>query len=477
MKYTSIIYGIPLIYLLFVGCSRENFLDIKPKGEVVPSTVEDYRQMLDQVNVDPHNDRPQVSLGFGQKNANISIQMSDNQLIPGELVAGFSSFQLRAYMFLEHYFSEIENDVQWDIYYNHIYVANVILDGLERVENAANDRVEELRAEARLHRAYAYFNLVNLYALHYNPSSAETDLGVPIREGIELNQVSLVRSSVQDVYDYILEDINQSIDALDPIQEPRYNFRPSQAGAYGLLAKVYLYQAKYELALDAASKALALYNDLRDINLDPSPFPILRLKPIVIEDPEIIWYKAYHNSFASYNNIIIASPELLQLYSENDARRFWFAPIELLIGFEVDAFAYATVLETENYADGIHTPDLLLIHAECNARLGNLNASLESLNALRQNRMISGTFEPLSFQEPQNLLRFIKEERRREMAQSTERIFDIKRYNVFDNDQISVTHQLGEMTSSLLPNSNNWAIPIAQKYIQLNPEIVQNPRD
>ncbi|XLL74012.1 RagB/SusD family nutrient uptake outer membrane protein, partial [Myroides odoratimimus] len=36
-----------------------------------------------------------------------------------------------------------------------------------------------MRAEALLARAYNHFMLVNLWAKHYNPATAESDLGIP----------------------------------------------------------------------------------------------------------------------------------------------------------------------------------------------------------------------------------------------------------------------------------------------------------
>ena len=71
----------------------------------------------------------------------------------------------------------------------------------------------------------------------------------------------------------------------------------------------------------------------------------------------------------------------------------------------------------------------------------------------------------------------MKEERRRELIRSTDRIFDIKRYNHFDNDTISLIHNLGDETATLEANSLNWAFPIGRVYINQNPEIIQNPRN
>jgi hypothetical protein len=56
------------------------------------------------------------------------------------------------------------------------------------------------------------------------------------------------------------------------------------------------------------------------------------------------------------------------------------------------------------------------------------------------------------------------------------RWFDIKRYNSYDNDNITVIHKLSNNTYTLAPGSARTVLPIGRKYIALNPEITQNPR-
>jgi hypothetical protein len=115
--------------------------------------------------------------------------------------------------------------------------------------------------------------------------------------------------------------------------------------------------------------------------------------------------------------------------------------------------------------------------AECNARLGNVQAANDALNTLRENRFEAEDFTPLQISDQAELLAFVKDEIRREKAPSTLRTFDIKRYNRFDNDNITISRSFRGETVTIAPNSLNWAFPIAQNYINANPEIEQNPRD
>jgi len=455
---------------LINSCSRENYLDFQPRGLVIPSTIADYRSLLDQVNPSFGDE---LSRGFNERHIAITY-LTDNQLLNDELLGFAATIRpyLRTYMFDDLIYNSLEEDEDWANNYNQIYTANVILNGLETITDGTQAEINELRAEALLHRAYAYFNLVNVYGLHYNPASANTDLGVPIREGIELEDLNLTRASVQSVYDYILNDINTSVDFLKDVQPVELSFRPSKAAAYGLLSKVYLYQSRYQEALGAVELALALKSELRDINRDSfsDNFPELRILPAPFNDEQIVWFKSDRTE-------IIATPNLLAQYEPDDLRLGWYEDILVIFGSTVTGKIYFAPDDNANYSNGINTPDLYLIRAECHTRLGNLDLANADLNALRENRFATSTYLPLNITEQTALLQFVKEERRREIVNSTERAFDIKRYNLFDGDNISLSHTINGQTFTLAPNSINWALPIAPRYIQLNPEIEQNPRE
>ena len=466
-NFTIVFAGI----ILLTACSREGFLDIKPKGVTIPSTIEDYRLLLDQVNP-PNEDFGQLSRGFAETHS-ISVYLTDNQNLTDLVINEFfiTNLLLRAYLFDDNFYNINEDDEDWNNYYNDIYIANIILDGITTVTNGTEREIAILRAEAQMHKAFAYFNLVNLYGLHYNPSSASTDLGVPVRQGIVLENVDLTRASVQETYDLILDLINSSMPDLLDIQPSDKTFRPSKAGAYGLLSKVKLYQGKYEEALTAAEATLALNNTIRDINDDRLNENNVLQEPAVMDDPQIIWFKRAFDP-------VFPSSELLDLYESNDARLKWYRSLaDYFNNEDVEGFLLASDFSSVNGADGINTPDILLIRAECHARLGNISEANTDLNTLREKRFETGTFTTINITDPAELLQEIKDERRREMAHSTQRIFDIKRYNLFDNDNIAITHTLRGQTATLEANSKKWALPIAPKYILRNPEIVQNPRD
>lgn len=460
--------------LILLSCNRKDYLDIKPQGVVIPATLSDFRLILD--NVVSAASSGSVTSGLKDKHQGTTL-MSDNvNLNPDLLLALYKlDSDARIFMFEDRVYAPTEDDKDWNIYYQHIYVANVVLSGLQAIADPSPQKAV-LEAEARLHRAYAYFNLVNMYATHYNSTTAGTDLGVPIRTGIELAGVNLARASVQAVYDLVIEDILFGTKNLDDKQPFELQFRPSKAAAFGLLSRVYLYQARYTEALAAAETAIGLQGTLRDINNDPmSPYaPNLRIFPVQNADPEVIWFK-------DQGPLAINSPStsLMGLYENGDLRSEWYCAIRdhLFLGSDVDGLVYAAQLFVNNTSGGVRTSELYLIRAECNARLGHLPEANRDINTLRKKRFKPANFADVAITDQPVMLKFVKEERRREMATDAERLFDIKRYNLFDHDNISITRTYNGNSVTVTPGSKKWVLPIAEKYILINPEIQQNPRN
>jgi tetratricopeptide (TPR) repeat protein len=465
MKTIRFIILIAIAILSLGACNKEEFLGIHPKGTIIPSKIEDFRLMLDEVT----NRFYYPSQGFSgkhKKSVFLSPDIFLNKKVVG-LVSSFSKDLQNVYLFKDQLHTIGDSDNDWDTYYSQIYYANVVLYGLSTVSDGSTEQKEALKAEARLHRAYAYFNLVNSYGLHYNPATANTDLGVPIREGITLEGVKLPRASVQEVYDYLLKDITESIVTLQDTQPLNLSFRPSKVAAYGFLAKVYLYQGNYKESLKAVNNALNLYSSLRDINTDIVNADGIRQFPNNNQNVENVWYKMF-------NGAITVSDTFMDLYHMDDLRKEWFS--KSIYGTVVDG-VYKLEASPSLQLAGILTSDLYLMRAECNVRLGNTAMANTDLNTLRKNRFKTGSYTPLTLTDKDKLLAMVKEERRREILGLTEFAFDIKRYNLFDKDNISVTHTLEGETVTLKANSKNWALPIAPKITLLNPEIKQNPRD
>ena len=160
-----------LIICLFSSCS--DWLQIKPKGIIIPEKTEDYQLLLSQTASNG------VSVGWIRSYGN-DLYVSDDMLLnDGTYLNKISESARKAYTWSDNIYLEIEEDPDWNHLYNQIYVANIIIREVMSSIGSENLK-KQLYAEALAQRSFAYWILVNLYSKQYNPASAANDLGVPL---------------------------------------------------------------------------------------------------------------------------------------------------------------------------------------------------------------------------------------------------------------------------------------------------------
>lgn len=149
-----------------------------------------------------------------------------------------------------------DNLFPYRTYYRIIRNANVVINGAENAEGDAAERQAAL-GQATLYRAWAHFQMVQLYAMRYAAGSENTQPGIPIR--LTPDNDPLPRASVEEVYAQINTDIDAAIDLLDGYARPNKSHL-DQSVALGLKARVALVQQNYQVAADYAAQARASYN-------------------------------------------------------------------------------------------------------------------------------------------------------------------------------------------------------------------------
>ncbi|WP_083464682.1 RagB/SusD family nutrient uptake outer membrane protein [Marinifilum fragile] len=453
------IYIVALL-MLFTSC--DDWLDIKPKGKIIPQKVEDYRLLMDQAY--SRGESVGVVESYGG-----DLFLSDDVVITDDrFESKYGESTRNAYTFEDHIYLEEQEDPDWSTIYNQIYMCNIVIAEVKSA-TGGEDEKNQLYAEAIVHRAFAYLNLVNLYGKHYNPSTAATDLGVPLL--IEpVIEGSLERSTVKEVYDLILSDLDAVYNDLPNVQEQSY--RPSKASASALLARTYLLMGDFNKALSNADESLSYYNFMYNYNELPKNAWYANMidLPNNYENKEQILWKEPQNSY----ELIYPSQQLKAVYDLDNDLRFtgmfeteWFPP-------------YADKIYLQEYlvgrTCGLSVPEMILTRAECNARNGNISDAMSDVNLIRQNRIKTEAYTELIATDAADALQKVKQERRRELAFKGSRWFDIKRYNAYDDANISIDHSVAGESHILSPGDNKWAQPIARKYILKNPEIEQNPR-
>src|SRR5690606_5260396 len=117
----------------------------------------------------------------------------------------------------------------------------------------------------------------------YNPATADTDLGIPIRMSAGVDNMAS-RSNLNDSYQAILNDLEEALEYLPSQFDTEKRNRPSKPACLALLARIYHYMGNYDLAEKHADACLALYSKLIDYNT----VDIERVNPFTRTNDEVI---------------------------------------------------------------------------------------------------------------------------------------------------------------------------------------------
>lgn len=467
-------YNYLVVFILFFSVSScRKYVEIEPQGKIIPSTVNDYQLLLNNSGV--------FNLSYGS----VEYATDNVALLNDSFINRFAVQPLNIYKWADLFYQINEDDPEWNLFYQQIYNANVAIQGLPNAKSGDENLKQQLIAQAKVHRAYAYLCLVNLYAKQYQAGSAATDLGVPLLTEPSYTQ-NLKRATVGAIYDLILSDLNAGAATLVPL--PSSKTAPSKSAAYALLARTYLDMGNYQKALDNANLSLGIQSGLFDLNSyigagAGSGLPDGFFLPTSQDNPEVILMKASSDGGAEFP----LSPELMTLLGTKDLRTYFFT---YYVGPDGDPsgiftypgtyHAYFAPFETNPASGstqmGPTVPEMMLIKAECLARTQRGQTGLTVANELRKTRFKPADYTALTAGNDDDALQLILQERRRELFCKGSRLFDLKRLNLDPKLAKTITHPLKTQQLTLAPGSNRYIYPIPVKVISANPEIEQNPR-
>ncbi len=152
----------------------------------------------------------------------------------------------------------------WQVTYRCISSANQALASIE--ERGNPERLDGVRAEALLCRAYGHFILAKTFCIAYNPVSSDTDMGVPYATAAETTvKPHYDRGTVSELYAKIYADIEEALPHIvDNYRQPKYHF--NRKAAYAFAANFNLFYGKWDKVVDYAT--IALGDDPKSIMRD-----------------------------------------------------------------------------------------------------------------------------------------------------------------------------------------------------------------
>lgn len=468
-----------LILISFSGCT--DYLDIVPKGKLIPTTVEDYENMLNEMTVVSYGDY------FNDLLTDDVFLPEEN---PGALFSRQSLHARRIYTFKKQVFDPGSNDFLWTETYRRIFYFNSVANDIMKATDGTESNKKSVRAEALFGRALEHLLLVNIYARHYDPATAATDPGVPLVLVADISAKHR-RNTVKEVYDQIILDLDEAVKSL-PANSKITKFRTNKAAGYALLSRVYLYMGDYAKALDYANQTLALYNTLVDMNtfkiVIPGPFPYVPGSPVGWTDipvgqshPESIVARHFLRPFGIGMDAC-ASTELSALFDNNDRRwTLYYANAWPPLPPNIDYWTRYKVkvyLRGDYYNNALSTPEVYLTRAECKARANDKQGALDDVNKLRKNRIVTAAYKDFTLADFNNdqekVLRFVLDERRRELAFMGTRVADLKRLNKDPRFAKVIKHTAEGKEYVLQPNSDDYLRQIYPDAAKFNPDWVLN---
>lgn len=454
--------------LLIIGCimlvSCRKYLDIKPKGTLIPTTYSEFSKILDyEYNFTLSDD--------------ISDIYSDDVYLYGFVYSSWLSAPMqRAYKWESPVFYSGDFDNDWSSSYSRIFNFNLIIKEIDGAEHGTEKQKKNLKAEAYLSRAFEYLRLLQKYGKPYDVNTSNTDLAVPLRLEPVVSPEVLTRASVQSVLDQVKSDLEKASNSeLPDVADKKH--RGSKAGVYGIYAKMYLYMRDYKKVYEYADSALQLVGTplpIEDYNnyqiVDPFGGRGRTNLPDAYNSTETVYLKLSEQLPSGY---VFISNSLKSLYLPGDKRfEFYFANPYYGALYETEMFARHLMMNL-----GVGTPELLLLRAEAAARQNNLNRAIIDLNTLRAKRVTPEAYGSGFHSDNQKeVIRMILNERRRELCfLNGTRFYDMKRLCKDPDFQITViTRIIDGETFSLEPGSSKYAFPIWLKVIESNPGMQQN---
>ena len=394
----------------------------------------------------------------------------------------------------------------WTQLYKKINIANNILSSLEKVPRSTDDEIEgtaKVEGEARFLRAYYYLTLVSLYGQPYDPATATSKSGVPLKTSPEVEDVKWQRNTVDETFRLIESDLLAADKVFNNVtKEKRSIYRADQTAVRLLLSRVYLYMQQWQKAAEYAQLVIDRHPQLQDLRTTRTPMMLKGNVENIFsmggdDLPAMIGYqaqglrvsKSQYNTYAStdlrrqqwlWKNGVFQGLTLRQ-----DASDHFTAPLDTTSAkYYYYGYTGFLIHDTSPISSlfWMRSAEAYLNLAEAQACMGNDEAARTAVNTLRRNRFGNNTTLWQLTSTGNQLVNDIRQERRRELILQGHRWFDLRRYRVSTvlPEKISIAHNYTyyeERGSSkpletrrflLTEDDPSWTQPIPQEVLDFN---------
>lgn len=461
-----------LLSLVFVACtamSCDSQLDLVPKGQSTLDNVTDLEMLLNQewsFDEPPYSDITVIC----NEALGMMVSVPETMASPNTLTYAYLSYDENV-----DRKTLTQSDGRYSRIYSYINYMNTLLT---KIDAASGDEQikPQLKAEARIMRAYLHWILVNIYARQYDEQTASDMGGIPYVTDIDV-QEQKEQLTIAEVYDNVLDDCSDDVIALLPDN----NFdvvRPDKAFGNAVRAKVLMQMKRYADALPYALEALEINGIIEDREESTSTgdWIIQRnvqnnyvwIGGVGLVNPtlEVLSYETqdkFENSDFLLRNLGSTGWDLGygKMYSGLDG-------IRMFMGFGAQGNSW-----------GITSDRMYYVAAECYIRTGELRKGLELVDSVRKNRVANYSSYALMLSmfpmDEKAVMGLMQGAKWIECIGSYDNFFDMKRWNTESDYKKTITRSLGDYgTFTLSPESDLWVFPFPANATRYNPSLKHN---
>ncbi|WP_104382920.1 RagB/SusD family nutrient uptake outer membrane protein [Sphingobacterium sp. HMA12] len=437
---------------LITNACKKDFLDAIPdRARSIPTTLTDLRALLDNSSIISKlagYGMPEMSTDDYYVNLNIWAALSRAE-------------QKNMYTWAADIYGNFEGIDDWNAPYQRILYCNLILERLKAVTEPYDvQEFNDIKGSALFIRAWSFWELYNCFGALYDPKTWDTELGIPLRLASDIT-LPTTRSTVRETLTQIENDMKESVDLLQGL--PLVKTRPSKAAALAFLSRFYLFMENYPQAENTASESLSLQSDL----LDYASLSTSLNYSFGLFNKEVI----FHTNMTIYTILnatrLNVSKELYSLYNEGDLRK------SLFFKASGSDFQYkGSYNGSASFFMGLAVNEIWLNKAEALAQQGKLQDAIETFKQFAKFRYNTEQDVPTA---KNNLLAYLRDERRRELVFRGIRWMDLKRYNRHSDTQVMLKRSIDGKDYTLEPQSRRYVFPIPNEVIRIT-GIAQNER-
>lgn len=436
---------------VLVSCT--DYLDIKPYGQTIPQTPEEFSSLL-QTHL--------YNIDYGERTilGNIS-SISDYECYADDLDSRLTQYPTGNYVPL--YVGDDLSDmtVLYADLYQVIRDCNIVIDGLG--EESSDDAVQ-VRGLAYALRGVCYYNLLRNFCEPYE-GNASGKLGVPLVTVFDM-EAREIRSSFNETVERAADDMLAAISC--DIRDEDYRFNSDVMRGY--LARLYFWAGNYGQAASYASQVLEAYPLLSGEAYRTMMETTGAKAGNMLIKSNIISSGSGESSAIAYLRSKPVSRQFIDLFAEGDQDIRYSISLDGKRGFNKRPVAC------------LRSAEMQCILMESYYHLGREDDALAAMNELRRNRGIPEyTMETLpAVNEEDNiktdalgrpltpLIYAILCERRKELFLEGDRWFELKR----NGRPEFWTHRQGRKYTTL---KFMYTFPLPITDVILTEGLVQNP--